>query len=150
MDDCEKFLARQEPWVRAALKGEYESSEIGPALVEPGGIETFFKARDEYEEILKHCRKHLREYRKHEAKRGAEAALFGVPSVPVGAPPKDWLAREARELHAAGMSQPAIARELNKRHPGLQDRKGNVRPITSEVVRHHLSSLRRRGIPEKT
>ena len=66
-DECEKFLARQKPWVQAVLKGEHGSPDILPALAEPGGIKELHKVQDEYEELLKRCPKHLRQYRKHNA-----------------------------------------------------------------------------------
>jgi hypothetical protein len=47
-DECDKFLARQKPWVQAILIGEYRSPDILPALAAPGGIEALQKAQDEY------------------------------------------------------------------------------------------------------
>ncbi len=63
-DECEKFLARQHPAVRAYCKGELSSPSIPPFVAVPGGIEALNKALDEYEELLKRCPKHEREYRK--------------------------------------------------------------------------------------
>jgi hypothetical protein len=80
-DKCERFLARQEPWVRAILKGEYESPDIPPALAAPGGFEALNEARDEYHEVLKSCPNHLREYRKLQAKLGATTAGTAAASL---------------------------------------------------------------------
>ena len=155
MDECERFIARQEPWIQSVLTGAVgndesaTATEVNAALAQPGGIETLNKATDEYEELLKHCRKHLSEYRKQRKKQATQSALFGVPELPVGAPRKDWLADECSELERRGKSQTEIADELNLRYPNLTDRKGNRRAITVEVVRKQLAALRKRA-PEKT
>jgi hypothetical protein len=110
MDDCEKFLAEQLPWVRAALKGE-ESPKILSALARPGGIERLQKALDEYEELLKHCPKHLRDYRK----RTADGAVSYLPSAESGRPASREvreLGREAAELFKQGHSYGEIAHKL--------------------------------------
>jgi hypothetical protein len=147
-DRCEEFLAKQESWIRAILKGEDESPDILPALAQTGGIDALNKARDEYEQILKQCRWHLAEYRKQLARNGAESALWGVPSMPSGAPRQDALAREARELEQAGLSQSHIAASLNSKYPNRKDRKGNKKPFTAESIRKLLG--RRRGTsPDK-
>jgi len=147
-DECEQFLARQKSWIRAVLKGDYGSPDIPPAMAAVGGIEELNKARDQYEEVLNACPKHLKEYRKLAARLGARTALFGVPSLVVGAPRKDWLAQECWQLQQIGLSQPEIAREMNLRYPDLRDKNGNLRPISKEVVRKHLASLRK-GAPRK-
>lgn len=150
MDKCERFLASQKPWIRSVLNGEYgESREILPGLSEPGGIEALNKARDEYEEVLKHCPEHLRKYRKDLRKLGSESSLSTVASLPVGRPRQDSLAQEAEELERAGLSQPKIALELNRRHPDRKDRRGNLSPVTEGAVRKMLAR-RRENSPDKT
>jgi len=54
-DECDRFLERQEPWVKAVLTGEQGSPDIRAALAKrdkPGWIEELGKAKDEYEELL--------------------------------------------------------------------------------------------------
>ena len=95
-DECEKFLARQKPWVRAFLQGERGQADILPPLAAPGGIEALYKAMDEYEELLKHCPMHLREYRQRteaNAKQSARASMLHLGPVKAGRPPS----REAQE-----------------------------------------------------
>jgi hypothetical protein len=149
MDDCEKFLAQQKPWVSAVLKGEHEFPEIGAALAEPGGIEALNTARDEYERLLKQCPTHLRAYREREAKRAVDSALQFIPSVPPGRPRQVDLAQEAAQLERDGLSQSKIADELNRRYPDRHDRNGNRSPVTQEAVRKMLSRMRR-VTPDKT
>jgi hypothetical protein len=128
MDECERFLARQKPWIPSELTGEYESREILAALSQPGGIEALNKATDEYEVLISHCRRHLREYRKRRAREGSRSALWGLPGLPVGAPRKDWLRQECLELQRMGLSQPEIASELNKRSSEPQGSQGQPSP----------------------
>jgi hypothetical protein len=148
-EKIEEFFARQPNFVREILRDDCLSTESMSALTQPGAFEILGEARDEYLQLLRTCPAELREFRKREEKRGGKSALFGLPPVPAGARRKDWLAEECLELQQLGMSQPEIAAELNRRHPTLKDQKGNLRPITADVVRHHLRSLRRRGSPEK-
>lgn len=146
----EEFLVARPSWLRKCLLGDFALTlEEQSHLAESNWPEIYGQVRDEYLKLLGRCPEKLREYRRREAKRSMDSALRGVPSLPIGAGRKDWLALEARELQKAGMSQPEIAAELNKRHPNLTDRKGNPRPITADVVRHQLRSLRRRSAPEK-
>jgi len=112
--------------------------------------EIFGKARDEYGQLLIRFPDRLREYRKRQQKDAANLAVLSLPSIPSGAPRKDSLAQEALVLKQAGLSHPAIARELNKRHPDLKDRKGNRRSISSEAVRKALATRRLRTPPDKT
>ena len=142
MDDCEKFLAGQEPWIRAVLNGESGSPEIAKALARNDGIEALNSAQDRYEELLKRCPEHLREYRKIQRKLAADSATAGLPRNLPGRPRQDRLAQEARELKKGGLSYAAIARELNHRYPSRKDRKGNELPVTPEAVRKMLSRVR--------
>lgn len=125
----EGFLARQHPYVRDYLQGSPLSWEDMLALQEPEAFERFFQARDEYLELLKRCPAHLRDYRAREAKRGAEAALSDVPSVPVGAPRKDPLAEEAIKLRKAGLSWAKIAIRLNCKYGSGTTTAGAVRQL---------------------
>jgi hypothetical protein len=148
-DQLEEFLARQLPWVRGTLQGDPPSSEAISALQLPGGFEILGKAQDEYLELLKRCPQKLREYRKLQKKLAVESALRYVPSLQPGAPRLDALAQEARELEQAGLSQPDIARSLNRRFPERKDRKGNKKPLTAGAVRK-LLERRRDETPDKT
>lgn len=143
-----EFLARQPSWVRKTIQGDDLTSSELSEMNGTNWPEVFGVAQDEYRELLKRHPRELREYRKRQKQLTAKTALLNVPSVPVGAPRKDWLANEAKELHEAGMSQPEIARELNKGHPNLTDRHGNPRPITPEVVRKQLGTTRSKSHPE--
>jgi hypothetical protein len=147
--ELEQFLAQKPPWLRKAVQ---RLSLTDDEQVEMAGVaswpEEFGQAHDEYLQLLELCPDQLREYRIRAEKDGAASALFGVPRLPAGAPRKDWLAQECWEFQQAGMSQPEIARELNLRHPNLTDKKGNLRPITEEVVRKQLAARRKRA-PEK-
>jgi hypothetical protein len=148
---CEEYLSAKPSWLRKVLQCDYAlTPEENAGMATVNWPEVYGQARDEYLELLRQCPDRLQEYRKLLKKQGAESAVVGVPSVPAGARRKDWLALEARELEQAGMSQPEIAAELNRRHPDLTDRKGNPRPITAEVVRHQLKTLRHRTSPEET
>jgi len=151
MDECEKFLKRQPTWIRALLTDQYDSPELRARMARPGGfdIPAYCRALDEYEELLRRCPRHLREYRKQQAKRAKENALAFLPSVKLGRPPEDSLAQEAKELEGARLSQSKIARELNRRHPNRRDSKGNPSPLTAEAVRKMLAR-RRRPTPDKT
>src|SRR5262245_5245819 len=71
-DECDRFLELQEPWIKAALTGE--PLDMLPGLAKPGGIEAFGKAKDEYEELLKGCPRHRREYRKRKVKDATQMA----------------------------------------------------------------------------
>jgi septal ring factor EnvC (AmiA/AmiB activator) len=149
MDDCERFLAQQKPWIRAFLTHVRLQTVLRAVDKQPGAIKALQRSLEEYQAILKHCPKHLREYRAREAKLAVQAALAGVPSPKVGRPREDVLAREAAQLQQQGLSQPKIADELNRIHPHRQDRKGNRSPVTEEAVRKMLSR-RRKVTPDKT
>jgi hypothetical protein len=125
----ERFLARQLSYVRNFLQGVPLSWEEMLALQQPGAFERLFQARDEYLELLKRCPAHLRDYRAREAKRGAEAALSDVPSVPVGAPRKDSLAEEAIKLRKADLSWAKVAIELNRKYGSGTTTAGAVRQL---------------------
>jgi hypothetical protein len=144
-----EFLAAKPSWLRKIFQRHYDfTAEERKDMISANWILVYADAHDEFLELLAQCPDKLRDYRKLQRKIGAETALIGVPSLPSGAPPKDWLKDEAWELHQTGMSHPAVAVELNKRHPDLKDAKGNPRPITAEVVRKHLSAIKKG--PEKT
>ena len=149
--ELEEYLARQSTWVRKFLQGDFALTRSERAdMLQSNWPEVYGKAQDEYLELLKKFPEKLREYRKLQKRLGTESALWGVPSLPPGAPRKDLLAQEALELQQRGMSQTSIASILNERHPNLTDRKGNPRPITSEVVRKMLASRKHESPPEKT
>jgi len=147
----DEFLAQQCSWVRKFLQGNYAlTPEERADYVQSNWPEIFGQAQDEYRELLKACPERLREYRALQKKLGAENGLCDVPAMPLGSPRKVSRAREIKELRQGGMSQSAIAREMNKRHPNLTDRMGNPRPITKEVVRKVLNPNRRREPAEKS
>jgi len=147
----ESFLAQQPSWARKALHGQNLSLEEMSALLQPDGYEILGKVRDEYLQLLQQCPAKLREYRKLQRKLGGEAALFGLPLVPPGAPRQDTFAQEAAELERAGMSQPKIALTLNRRYPNRKDCKGHKHPFTAEAVRKMLRRRRRETTtPDKT
>ena len=146
----EDFLDRQLSWVRKALHGQPFSWEEISALREPGAFDSLGKAQDEYLELLKMCPARLSQYRKLQAKFAADSVLSKLPSVLPGAPRQDSVAREAAELHRAGMSQPKIARALNLRYPNRKDSKGNKHPFTAEAVRKMLARRERPTTPDKT
>jgi hypothetical protein len=144
------FLARQPTWVRKILQGDYAlSPEESAEMQQANWPEVFGVAQDQYRVLLKRHPEKLREYRKLQKRLGAASGLWGVPSVPSGAPRQDALAREARGLEQAGLSQSQIAASLNSKYPNRKDRKGNKKPFTAESVRKLLD--RRRGTsPDKT
>jgi hypothetical protein len=144
--EIEEFLCRQTSWVRKFLQGEYAlTPEEQADFLRSDWPEVFGTANDEFLRLVKQCPAKLREYRKREVK----TFLSRLPSVAPGAPRKDALAREARDLQQTGLSQPEIARTLNRKYPDLKDRKGNIRPITAEGVRKLLSSRRKGSTPDK-
>jgi hypothetical protein len=105
-DECESFLAQQKTWIRAVLRGENGSPDIGPGLAEPGGIEALNKAMDEYEELLKRCPKHRREYRKQRVKASMQSEQYTLqqvfgPDKPGRTPSREFqdLGRRAAELY---------------------------------------------------
>ena len=148
--DLAEFLAAQPLWLRKVLQLDYPISPQDLAeMNKVNWPEVHGEAQDAYLKLLARCPAKLRDYRKRKKKQGAESAVADVPDLPLGAPRKNWLADECRKLQEAGMSQPEIARELNLRYPDLKDRKGNPRPITEEVVRKRLASLRKKS-PDKT
>jgi hypothetical protein len=139
-----EFLARQPDWLRKILLGVTLSEGEQKEMLQSDWPDTFGNAQDEYERLLSRYPDRLREYRKRKKKEAAKLAGLSLPSVPPGAPRKDELAQEALALKQAGLSHTAIARALNERHPDLKDRKGNRRPISSEVVRKLLGPRRLR------
>jgi hypothetical protein len=99
------FLARQPTWVRKILQGDYAlSPEESAEMQQANWPEVFGVAQDQYRVLLKRHPEKLREYRKLQKRLGAASGLWGVPSVPSGAPRQDALAREARGLEQAGLS----------------------------------------------
>ena len=149
-DDSEQrlaeFLAGKPSWLRKVLQHDYALTTEERAVMDSvNWPELYGEAHDEYLELLRQYPERLRDYRKSAEKHGAKSALFGVPSIAAGAPRKDWLAQECWKLLQAGLSQLEIARELNLRHPNLKDKKGNPRPVTKEVVRKQLASLRKKN-----
>lgn len=115
-DECEEFLARQKPWVQAVLKGEHGSPDILPALAEPGGIKELYKVQDEYEDLLKRCPKHLRQYRKYNAGLHLGPIRRGRPA----SPQVQEQGRRAAELFKQGKTWGEIAHRLclRKIEPG--------------------------------
>ena len=113
----EEFLCRKPSWLRKFLKHDYALTRDEQAeMTRSNWPKIFGQARDEYLELLTRCPERLREYRKLEERLGAKSAIWGLPSVPQGAPRKDALAGEAIALKQAGWSYAKIARELNRRH----------------------------------
>jgi hypothetical protein len=146
----EDFLDQQLSWVRKALHGQPLSWEETSAFQQPGGFEVLGKARHEYLQLLQQCPAKLSEYRKLQGRLAVKSVLSSLPLVPPGAPRQDAVAREAEELQRAGMSQPEIARTLNRRYPNRKDRKGNKHAFTAEAVRKMLARRRREATPDKT
>ena len=126
-DECESFLAQQKPWISAVLRGENDSPDIARGLAEPGGTNALWKAMDEYEELLKRCPQHQREYRKQRVKNAMQSArnnmqqVFG-PEKPGRTPSRELqdLGRKAAELYNQGHSFGEVARRLclRKSMPG--------------------------------
>jgi hypothetical protein len=117
-DECEKFLERQKPWVRAVLQSEPGSTDILPPLAALGGIEALSKAQDDYEELLKHCPRHLREYRRRteaNAKQSARATLQHLGPVKAGRPPSREVqerGKRAARLFDKGLTGGQVAQRL--------------------------------------
>jgi len=124
--------------------------EVRTALLEPGGFEIRLQSWNKYLELLRDCPERLREVRKLESRLASKVMLSSLPAVPPGAPVKQSRKNEISELHQRGLNHRQIAEELNRRYPDLRDRKGNLRPITKEVVAKDLASLRKQRPPEKT
>jgi hypothetical protein len=117
MDDCEKFLLRQLPWVRAALEGE-DSPEILPALARRGGIDRLNKALDEYEELLKLCPKHQREHGERMAESAKQRILAHLPPATRGRRPSREVqesGRKAAKLFKQGYTDGEVARKICER-----------------------------------
>lgn len=139
-DECEKFLARQESWVRAILEGEHGSTNILPALAAPGGIEALSKAQDEYEELLKHCPMHLRAYRERSetnAKRSARAGLLHLGPVKAGRPRSQEVqeqGRKAAKLFDKGLTGGEVALQLC---PYKNDRGHRCNKLCADRLRHN-------------
>jgi hypothetical protein len=145
-----EYLFAKPSWLRKVLQLDYAlTTEELADMASVNWPVVYGEARDEYLGLLERCPDKLSDYRKRLKTQGSKSALVGVPGMPLGAPRKEWLAQLCRELQERGMSQPEIAREVNLRYPDLKDKKGNLRPITEEVVRKRLSSGRKRT-PEKT
>ena len=144
----EEFLAQCPSWLRKALEGDFNFTPAERADFARSNLFVIYgDARDAYLEILKKYPYRLREYRKLQRKLGAESAVWLLPSPKPGRPLQDDVAREAEDLERAGLSQPNIALELNRRYPDRKDRKGNPTPFTGEAVRKMLARRRR---PDKT
>ena len=124
-----QFLAQQLPYVRAYLQDGSITYELQRALTSKPTFEAFFQAQDDYEELLKRHPAVLKKDRQRVAKLALKLALSRLPSSPLGARREDALAQQAVELQQAGMTLPDIARELNRKHPDREDRKGNKKPL---------------------
>jgi hypothetical protein len=148
--EIDEFLAGLKTWLQKYLRGDFAlNSDERADLLGCKWPEVFGEAQDKYRELLKNDLPRLREYRKLQAKLGAESSLSGVPTLVEGAPRLDAHAQEARDLECSGFSQVEIANALNRKYPERRDRKGNKKPFTEGSVRK-LLSRRRPRTPDKT
>jgi hypothetical protein len=111
-NEIEQFLNRQKPYVRSYLRDGSITKELGSALTRKRSFQAFFKALDEYLEVLKRHPEELRKYRQREAK----LALSRLPAMRRGRPRKDALASEAVLLRQQHWSYRKISDELNRKY----------------------------------
>ena len=110
-DECEVFLARQQPWIQAIFKGK-EALDF----IEVHGYFAFkdilWRAMDEYEELLRDCPMHFREYRRSREKLAMWTINITLPSIKRGRPGRRSvrdLGRKAALLRQRGFTWGQVA-----------------------------------------
>lgn len=136
--DIEEFLTRQPAWVRKYLLADYAlTPDEYSDFLQSDWPEIFGQAEDEYLQLLHRCPAKLREYRE----RQAEIALSRIPSVPVGAPRKDGLAREAIDMqHRENLSYARIAIRLNAKYGAGTTTPGAIRQLM-RALKHRSDQM---------
>lgn len=140
-NEIQEFLARQLPWMRAYLQDGTITRELSFALTGKVTFDAFFKAEEEYIDLLKRHPAELKKYREREAKLGSQLALSHLPPQRHGRPRKDALAKEAIDLRSAGRSYGQIAQILNLNH-------GTGTTTRGAVIQ--LIKRKRPKVPDKT
>lgn len=140
-DECEKFLARQHPAVRAVLQGDHRSPQILSFLTAKGGIEKLYKAQDKFEELLKRCPRHLREYRARAEENAIQIARYRLSylgPVKSGRPASrevEELGRKAAKLFDKGMTGGEVAKHLCPRRK--DDPKHRCNKLCADRIRQN-------------
>ena len=114
-DSCEEFMSRQQAGIRAILRGDYASSDARAAWEAPNFCETLWRAMDAYEEILKNCPKHLREYRRQRIELAIWCVTVTLPTIKVGRPIDRKIqdrGRNAARLRIEGKTWGQVAKTL--------------------------------------
>ena len=143
-EELAEFLASQPSWLRKVLQLQFESLSPDEMLAwnqsdswwTDGGA----KDLEKYREIIRRIPAKWREYRKRWVK--GRDALMNLAPGQAGAPRKDALALEAKQLKSQGKSYTQVAIALNHRH--------GTGTTTPEAVRKLLSSRKPRSTPDKT
>jgi hypothetical protein len=110
-----------------AFQGDFSSVPLG--LEASNNLDKVSELTPEYERILRQIPAKWKEYRKELKKNYQSLARMMVPTGKPGRPSKTALAKEAANLHRAGMNHPQIASELNERHGAETTTPGAIRKL---------------------
>ena len=142
-EELEEFLASRPSWQRKLLELDFSLSPdemLAWNQSDSWWADRSAKDQEEYRKIIRRIPSKWCQYRQRWLK--GRNALMSLPPGQAGAPRKDALAQEAKQLKLDGKSYTQIAIALNLRH--------GAGTTTAGAVRKLLSSRTPRSTPDKT
>jgi hypothetical protein len=114
--ELEEFLASKPAWMQRVLQEDLSSFSSDELSEWNSNQDAVFKLKPECERLLRQIPAKWNQYRNRQKRNCQPLLQMMISKSRPGRPRKAAIAQEAAKLRHAGMNDPQIAAELNKRH----------------------------------